>query len=239
MARRGSATFKGDYISSKLPRVSQYFVSDIPSRGNGLQKPWQKHDQTKHHQDHIWHCVPRCPFSHSMRCWISPMSDAGGRKPGVAGSHCACRWYLQSLQVSNSHWKCKKNTLDTYWHMESWSMDPARSEDLWERPRVCVNFWGRNQWCSTGRKEHLVGKSCQPLFFQSISIKSTVLKGYAKNQKNIRNFIHLSFLQRHNYYVFTICWHYVLHQFVASKSKGFRNPRSLKSSGHRVMRRFV
>lgn len=60
MARRGSATFKGDYISSKLPRVSQYFVSDIPSRGNGLQKPWQKHDQTKHHQDHIWHCVPRC-----------------------------------------------------------------------------------------------------------------------------------------------------------------------------------
>ena len=144
----------------------------------------KKHEQTKHHQDHLWHCVPRCVrFRIPWGAEISPMSDAGGRKPGVAGSHCACRWYLQSLQVSNSHWKYKKNTLDTCWHMESWSMDPARSEDIWERPRVCVNFWGRNQWCSTGRKEHLVGKSCQPLFFQSISIESTILKGYAKESK--------------------------------------------------------
>ena len=184
-------------------------------------------------------CTEMCPFSHSIRCWISPMSDAGGRKPGVAGSHCACRWYLQSLQVSNSHWKCKKNTLDTCWHMESWWIQ--QDLKIFERDHEFV-------WISEAEtndalldaKSTLSERAASLCFFNPYQLNQQFWKVMQRIIKeNIRNFIHLSFLQRHNYYVFTICWHYVLHQFVASKSKDFGNPRSLKSSGHRVMRRFV
>ena len=51
---------------------------------------------------HVFHNVSDMGF----QVWGNGLlSGAGsGRKPGVAGSHCACRWYLESLQVSNSHW---------------------------------------------------------------------------------------------------------------------------------------